>query len=222
MFNFFQKQESNTIELLKWIAIITMVVDHIGIIIFKDVEFLRAIGRISLPLFGYILIHNYLFFSKNRKKYIYRLWSFAIISQPFFWFIIAEKINIFALLALVITVIYLSEKIESMDRKAIEKFITIFLLLFVSIVFSFFVDYGILGFLFLISIYLSFISYKYISVNLISTFFLNLGTYQYYTIIYYPVIYIVSKINIGIPRVNKWFFYSFYPIHLLILQYVFI
>ncbi|MDH5691126.1 MAG: conjugal transfer protein TraX, partial [Candidatus Bathyarchaeota archaeon] len=43
-------------ELLKWIAIITMTVDHVGAILYPEFTVLRFIGRLSFPLFAYLLI----------------------------------------------------------------------------------------------------------------------------------------------------------------------
>ena len=43
-------------ELLKWIAIITMTVDHVGAVLYPEFEFLRWIGRLAFPLFAYLLI----------------------------------------------------------------------------------------------------------------------------------------------------------------------
>ncbi len=44
----------NSHDLLKFIAIITMVVDHLGHFYFKDIEILRAIGRTSFPIFLFL------------------------------------------------------------------------------------------------------------------------------------------------------------------------
>ena len=41
-------------EALKWIAIATMTVDHVGAIFYPNYVVLRIIGRISFPLFSYL------------------------------------------------------------------------------------------------------------------------------------------------------------------------
>lgn len=216
MESIFKKQDSNTIEILKWIAIVSMVIDHMGLILFEDIEVLRYIGRLAFPLFGFILIHNYLFFTSNKLKYIKRLWIFAAISQPFFWVVVYESLNIFVLFALALSVIYFFEKIENMDRKNIEKFLTQFILIIFTLFFSYFIDYGPLGFVFLLSTYLSFISYRYIAYNFLSLFLINSFPMSFMGLFYVPVVYISKFIRIKIKRINKWFFYSFYPAHILI------
>ena len=71
-------------EFLKWVAIITMTIDHIGAILYPDLPFLRWIGRLSFPLFAYLLILG-MENTKNIQKYFIRLLVFAFISQvPFF------------------------------------------------------------------------------------------------------------------------------------------
>ena len=97
---------------LKWIAIITMLIDHIGAALLElgllpkianavlggnsfdyvmaDYHFwyrfddvLRAIGRLAFPLFCFLLVEGFLH-TKNVKKYALRLGAFALISEiPF-------------------------------------------------------------------------------------------------------------------------------------------
>ena len=51
-FSLLQKQTSNTIEWIKWFAIVFMVIDHAALILFSDNEFGRTLGRLSFPLCG--------------------------------------------------------------------------------------------------------------------------------------------------------------------------
>ena len=71
---------SNT-TFLKIIAIISMTLDHIGIIFFPNIIFFRIIGRMSFPLFAYCTASGCIF-TKNIKKYILRLFVLGFISQP--------------------------------------------------------------------------------------------------------------------------------------------
>jgi len=70
---------------LKIIAFISMIIDHIGYyfyyVISDEVYIIcRAIGRIAMPIFVYLLVQGY-FNTKNIKKYKIRLFIFAIITQ---------------------------------------------------------------------------------------------------------------------------------------------
>ncbi|MEG1990246.1 MAG: TraX family protein, partial [Clostridia bacterium] len=72
---------------LKIIAIVTMIIDHIGYYFYyllNDNIYLlcRIIGRISMPLFVFLLIEGYLH-TKNYIKYVNKVAIFAIITQLF-------------------------------------------------------------------------------------------------------------------------------------------
>ncbi len=90
-------------ELLKAIAVITMTVDHVGVIFFPDILLLRVIGRLSFPIFSYLLVLG-VESTGNPRNYIARLLFFAAISQtPYFLafgFEPLEQLNIFFTLSL--------------------------------------------------------------------------------------------------------------------------
>ncbi len=48
----------NSYDLLKSIAVITMIIDHLGAYFYQDVELLRVIGRLSYPLFAFCAGYN--------------------------------------------------------------------------------------------------------------------------------------------------------------------
>lgn len=72
-------------NVLKTIALIAMVIDHIGFY-FSPVlpnpiyTIFRYIGRIAMPIFVYLLVQGF-FHTKNFNKYIIRLGIFAFITQ---------------------------------------------------------------------------------------------------------------------------------------------
>ena len=67
-------------EALKWIAIATMTIDHIGAVLYPDITVLRIVGRLALPIFCYLLTLGVKSEIKVRS-YIVRLFSFALIAQ---------------------------------------------------------------------------------------------------------------------------------------------
>lgn len=69
---------------LKMIAVVTMLLDHTAIILFCDNDIiyniLRSIGRISFPIFCFILVEGF-FYTKNKGKHLFMLGIFALISE---------------------------------------------------------------------------------------------------------------------------------------------
>lgn len=86
---------------LKWIAVIAMFINHFGDILLKgiimnapysaftDAQFsvifnsfnmFHVIGRLSMPIFCFLIVEGFLH-TRNLKKYLIRLISFAIISE---------------------------------------------------------------------------------------------------------------------------------------------
>ena len=72
--------------MIKLFAAIFMLVDHIGAIFFPYNIFIRIIGRLSMPMFGYCIARGFYYSEKKRKTntYIKNLFIFSIVSQiPF-------------------------------------------------------------------------------------------------------------------------------------------
>ena len=72
-------------DFLKLIALLSMIVDHVGSAFFPELVGFRAIGRLAFPLFCYCMTVG-LLYTHDVKKYLLRLGAFALISQPFYLF----------------------------------------------------------------------------------------------------------------------------------------
>lgn len=68
------KNKSNYQDLLKVIAIIAMIIDHCGIYVYVDINMLRVIGRIAMPIFCFFAGYN--FHGKPRYKIL--IWGLAL------------------------------------------------------------------------------------------------------------------------------------------------
>ena len=65
------------------IAMIFMLCDHLWGTIIPGNDWLTCIGRISFPIFAFMIVEGY-FHTKNLKKYVCRLMVFAVLSEiPF-------------------------------------------------------------------------------------------------------------------------------------------
>ena len=70
-------------DLLKLVAIVSMLIDHVGGAFFPEVGAFRWIGRLAFPIFCYCLTVG-LLYTRNIKRYLGRLAVFAVVSQPFY------------------------------------------------------------------------------------------------------------------------------------------
>lgn len=209
---------------LKLIAIITMTIDHIGAIIYNDIDIFRIIGRISFPLFAFLLVEGFKN-SSNRLKYFLRLIIFAFITQPIYDYTFkSNTLNIlftFSLGFLLMMIIEFSKKIIDKYNKGSESYLyktvfySLFYILFSILAIFLNVDYTVLGittiFIFYLSpnILLSCILY-FLSVVLLKT-----NDIQMYSIISFFFLYFYNGKR---GRNLKYFFYLYYPLHLLLLK----
>ena len=68
---------------LKIIAMVSMVLDHVGDVFFPGVRWMRYAGRIAMPVFAFCVAEGYAH-TRDRRKYIARIGAFALISEiPF-------------------------------------------------------------------------------------------------------------------------------------------
>lgn len=68
---------------LKIIAVISMLIDHIGAVFFPEATVLRLIGRLAFPIYCFLIAEGYTH-TKNAPRYLLRLGAFALISEiPF-------------------------------------------------------------------------------------------------------------------------------------------
>lgn len=75
-----EKKTFKKSDVLKIIAIITMLIDHTGLLLFPDDRIFRTIGRIAFPIFAYLLVQGFIYTS-NRFKYGFRFLCFALIAE---------------------------------------------------------------------------------------------------------------------------------------------
>ncbi len=68
---------------LKWLAVVTMIIDHAGFVIWPQIGLMRLIGRISFPLYIFLLVEGF-YYTGSRGRYLSRLLILAFVSEiPF-------------------------------------------------------------------------------------------------------------------------------------------
>lgn len=227
-------------NMLKVIAAITMTVDHIGVIFFPSSNILRIIGRISFPIFAFMIAEGCKY-TKNKFRYFNTITIFGLLFQVVFYhFTKMEYGNIFITFALSILMIY---ALEGFQKRIYDSKYTNFsclisaLFLIGSVVMTYFlnqrfeIDYGFYGSL--VPVFASLFvarsneTPKLIRVldnNFIHVLMLGLGLYleyisygwlQLYSLLALPLLLLYSGKR-G-QKNMKNFFYLFYPIHLVVL-----
>ena len=79
--------------MLKIIAMISMVFDHVGDMFFPDMMWLRMVGRLAMPIFAFCITEGYIH-TRNRNKYLLRMGIFALVSEVPFDLAFEGNINI--------------------------------------------------------------------------------------------------------------------------------
>lgn len=235
---------THQISTIKWLAVFAMLLDHIGYRFYLpfEVEVLfRVIGRVAFVSFAFLITYQ---LAKNEvsTKYLKRLGVFALISQiPFLYFsgtfdfsTSLPSLAMFKTLNIFFQFFGFTLIIFSLKQSIFLRIV----LTALGLIICRFSDYGIFGAGLLMSFYLANTSEnkKLIAPLVISMAFLaQINLFQGYISIakdfqelllacLIPAVsMLVAYLFLGnrvpewkLPRA-KWFFYGFYPIHMLVL-----
>ncbi|MBQ7378722.1 MAG: hypothetical protein IJW70_03465 [Clostridia bacterium] len=234
---------------IKIIAMVTMLIDHIAAVgMFPGWEIWRMIGRVSFPLYAFMLAQGFIH-THSRWRYLSRLLIFAIITQPFYtycfdgvWWSL-DGLNILFTLSAGLGAMWLLEIGKRVAQKKGKAWWLWALLLCVASVAVVYaadlagVDYGWMGVLLILLLYLT-ADFKWawcpIAMLFAFRYQLTTGAWDepvYQRGIFAAVAFIPMVFYNGQPgpkpkskvwaAVLKYGFYAFYPLHLLILALIF-
>jgi len=204
-----------------------MTIDHIGAILYPELTILRIIGRLSFPIFSYLLVLG-VESTRNVRNYLIRLFLFALISHvPFSlalgytpFNLVEYRLNIFFTLAIGVIILHRP------------------LLIIIPFVASLFlnIDFGVYGFIMITFTGFLKESKKYGILSLIMLNFISILLWetQIYALFALPLILLHMDgyftkwiIRLGnddekiiYPTWRKYFFYAYYPLHLTILYLI--
>lgn len=222
-------------SVLKVIAMVTMFIDHAGIILISPMEhaftpwftyswmgntyyyclyrLFRDIGRLAFPIFGFLLLEGFLHTS-SKSKYARNLFLFALLSEIPFNLMIGNSWrypygqNIFFTLLIAFLCMW---GLEYFYGKPFLQLLCVA----AALAASFFgqVDYGINGIVFLLLLYI----FRYQRVY--QTIFGCLSLYFEWKacFAFLPIRLYNGKRGFIQGKWMKYFFYAFYPLHILLL-----
>lgn len=219
--------------ILKIIALITMTIDHIGIVLLNNNIYCRLIGRLSFPLYCLLIVNGF-YHTSNSKKYLLRLFIFALISEfPFdlaFNTNFLDSQNIFFTLTFGLLLITLIDTIYKKNINGLLKFIYISVLVFIISFINEIMrnDYGWFGIILIFIFYICYgnknINKIYLMLGLavvnILYFIINKNVFELMSILDVIFIILFENKTIKINKTIKTICYFYYPVHLLILFFI--
>ena len=221
-----------------------MLLDHLGKSILLEYKFLTYIGRLSFPIFAFLIVEGF-YHTKNLKKYITRILMFAIITEIPFNLLVNNTIiypnhqNVLWTFLLSILCMNILEKTKNKEIDFKIAFYPIFIMTFVLLGIFLKTDYNGLGVLTVLLFYffrikqndtklkkiitriLQLISLYIISCYLNSTILFSINNFNIYTqnlsIISLLLIWLYNEKQGLYNNYIKYLYYLFYPIHIIIL-----
>ncbi|MFV0361785.1 MAG: TraX family protein [Suipraeoptans sp.] len=200
---------------LKLIAVFTMLIDHIGYILFPQYVWLRWIGRISYPIFAFLIAEGFIHTS-NLKKYISRMFIFALVTEicydlaffNTFWYSGRQNVLFTFTIALALLYCILDFSIPIQILAAVAAYLLAYVIN---------ADYNFMGVALVLIIFFMRRNKKYQSLGIILWNLCYIPSFQ--------VVGALSSIftllyNGERGRSTKYLFYIFYPGHLLALYLI--
>lgn len=213
-------------SVLKLIAFVSMVIDHVGVSFFPGEEGFRIIGRLAFPLFCFLIVQGYLH-SHNIIRYAIRLLVFAIISEVFFdWALFGQPFylprqNVFFTLLIGLVTIFAVDSVLKIERYVLA---FVFALIGMGLAQLIRCDYGFKGILIILVFYLMSMCKSFLKTGNWAILFLVLtfilinfnGTQTFAVLALIPIYFYNGKRGLS-GKALKYLFYAGYPLHLCII-----
>ena len=211
---------------LKLIALVSMTVDHIGLILFPQYRVLRIIGRIAFPIFAYMIAEGCRYTS-NRIRYFLTIFLLGAAMQVFFW-LIRRSVYQHVLITFSMSIVLIFSVQNAKKRGGLWIVLSgliflgeAFLCLFPEKILpwrSFAIDYGLCGVLLPLLVYagrnrterLAAAAAGLVAISL------SMSSLQWWCLLSLPLLALYSGER-GRLRL-KYLFYIYYPLHLMVLE----
>lgn len=208
---------------LKLIAMLAMTCDHVGLQLFPQLEILRLIGRLALPVYAYLIAEGCRH-TRSRKKYFLRLFGLGALCQIVYFVAMGSLYQcILITFSLSVCLICVLDRAEETKSNASRLLATGTLagVFFVSVILpdllprtDFAIDYGLMGILLPVLIYYGNPKWVYLTVGLI-LLALQCGGNQWFALTAVPLLAMYN----GQRGKGNWgtLFYLYYPAHLVVI-----
>ncbi len=227
--------------MLKYIAVIAMTIDHVAFMFVPPESLLyfimRLTGRLTAPIMSFFIVEGFTH-TRNYKKYFLRMIVFAVISQPFYFLMIFQRtpqntaeflMHLNVMFNFCISLIML--KIVS-GKLGTEKKIFLSGICFMLadlcdwsfiiptwvLIFFFFRNRNKIKIMLFISVSVVLMMLKYLpTYNSFAEF-----SYQYGLLLaVVPIALYNEKRSEKHKKINRWFFYIYYPLHIAVIDFFF-
>ena len=127
---------------LKLLAALFMLIDHVGLILFDNLEIMRVIGRLAYPIFAFMIAEGCRY-TKNKIKYFGLVFGMGTLFQIVYY--VFEKsmvMNIFITFSISILIVYALQffKKKLFEKKSISLIVLSFLILACAIGVTYFLN----------------------------------------------------------------------------------
>ena len=230
---------------LKLLAALFMLIDHMGLMLFPKLLWLRYIGRLSMPLFAFMIAEGCRY-TKNKQRHFLLLFALGVACQTVYSIVDPETVYLGILLTfsfstlIIYAMQYAKRCFYSKESKQIEKLASaglVLLLIALTYLFCYFVevDYGFWGVM--MPVFASIFDFHRIPAPdklkkldciplrvlcmLVAEIMLiislpKLAWIQFPALFAFPLLLLYNGEK---GKANlKYFFYIFYPLHLAVLQ----
>ena len=211
---------------LKLIAAFTMLLDHAGILLFPHVRLFRILGRLAYPIFAYMIAEGCRY-TRNKLRYFLLVFGLGAVCQLVYYFFSGDTyLNILLTFSCSILLVYALQAMyqaKTWQKEALWSivFAAGFLGAYgLTRILS--IDYGFWGIMTPVFASFAFVRKmpRWASVLLLGAGLVllaaDLGGTQHYGLLALPLLLLYSGER-GKYRM-KYFFYIFYPAHLVVLQ----
>lgn len=224
---------------IKILAMLFMLVDHVGYLLMGNMPIMRLFGRVSFPLFAFLLVNGY-HHTTDRKKYLTRMFVMALISEVFYDLAFHRNIldlygqNVFFTLTVGLLSFIATDKFKEIVCNKINGIGQTLVIIIgeIGILGCFMIvnrfirgDYSWYGIMVIYFLYLAYgtkIKNKFLMVfaiafaNFVNIILAN-GVFQAFSILSITFIMFFTEKKVSVPKPVKIGCYLFYPVHLFVI-----